>query len=175
MEQAAATRPEPDPHYERYLSELDDGSLFRYAERSHVGACIYIQRGTAWMKQLDRSTADLMVLMGRLCQRNRIYLDVATAVIGGCNPHAARGEWEGKLFADAWQVLQGEYDDVERRSGPESLRLSECRRPYTRGEKLVTLEALRSVCKQYSGVGWAADRAAHELGCRDLIRQLTGK
>jgi hypothetical protein len=164
-----------DPHYERYLTELDDGSLFRYAANSAAGSCQFVTRGTAWMKQDDRRSGDLMVLMGRLVQHNRVFLDVARAVVLGCNPHSARGEWEAELFRSAWNILQGEYDDVQSRSGPEPPRYSDVRRPYTRTEKLVVLVTLKSLTTNFIGIGWAAQRAAQELGCSGLLHDLIGK
>jgi hypothetical protein len=48
-------------------------------------------------------------------------------------------------------------------------------RPYTRAEKLVVIEVLMSVCDEYIGLGWCADRCAVELGVREQIRALTEK
>jgi len=183
-----------DPSYEEYLQELDDLTLFRYAERSHASRISL--RGRGWLKAPDRDTSELLEAMGKMIRSVRSLLDVALAVVKSCNPHASRAEWSAKLFESArlaltekyddveWSAklfesarlaLTEKYDDVERRSGPESVRLSDCVRPYTRSEKLIVLCVLDSLGENYTGLGWAAQRCADELGVTTLILDLTGR
>jgi hypothetical protein len=164
--------PDYDAAFERFLADLDSGQLFIYARNSHAGRTS--PRGRGWMKQLDERTADLMILMGRMARRHRALLDVSKAVLRGCNPHASRAEWCAALFENALGVLRGQYDDVERRSGPEVGRLSDYVRPYTRAEKLLVLEVLRSIADEFIGIGWAAKRAAEEMGIMQQICDLAG-
>ena len=162
-----------DPSYEEYLQELDDLTLFRYAERSHASRISL--RGRGWLKAPDRDTSELHEAMGKMIRSVRSLLDVALAVVKSCNPHASRAEWSAKLFESARLALTEKYDDVERRSGPESVRLSDCVRPYTRSEKLIVLCVLDSLGENYTGLGWAAQRCADELGVTTLILDLTGR
>lgn len=169
-----STGPDYDATYERYKWELDALELFRYAERGHRSSGSSM-RGTGWMKQIDQETGKLMVAMGRLVATRRTLLDVAMAVLRSVNPHSSRAEWEAKLFESAREALSHDYDDVERRSGPESVRQRDCVRPYSREEKLIVLETLASLCRSWIGVGWAAQRLADELNCSHTVETLTGK
>lgn len=148
-----------DARFQQYRGELEDLTLFRYAEQSHAG-----RRGSAWMKALDRETAEAVTAVGEMMQSHRTLLDVGLAIIRGMNPHASRAEWSAALFRNAADALRREYDDVERRSGPEVGRLKDYVRSYTLGEKLVVLETLFTIAGEFIGHGWAAQRLAAELG-----------
>jgi len=163
---ATNTATDLDPAYERFLGDLDSLRSFDYAERSQLGRGQYVTRGRGWMKQHDRASAGAIVVLGQMAQRHYALLDVALAVISAMNPHASIAEWNARLFSSAREVLRREYDDVEKRSGPEPFRHSECVRPYTRAEKLLVLETLRSLTDEWMGPGWAAQRAAQELGVK---------
>lgn len=66
-------------------------------------------------------------------------------------------------------MLLGKYDDVELRSGPDPGRYKP--RPYTRREKFIVLEVLRTFDDDsVPGLGWCAERYANsEAG---LMREL---
>lgn len=162
-----------DKIYAKYIEELDSLKLFEYAERSEAGRQ-HCARGRAWMKVPDRWTANLIVVMGRMVHHYPSLLDVALAVVRNVNPHSSVVEWQAKKFAAAREVLAGKYDDVERRSGPESFRYSDCVRQYTREEKLVVLEVLRSFTdSSVPGMGWCAQKLAEELRVTSKIEWLS--
>ncbi len=162
-----------DPAYERYLVDLDSLDLFRFAEKSQASRQGFA-RGTGWMKAPDADTGRLLALLGKLAMRLPL-MPVALAVARGCNPHASRAEWGAAIFIAAREALAAGFDDVERRSGPEAYRLSECRRPYTRREKLLTLETLRTLMDSHTGLGWCAERCAKDLDCLAELRAFTGE
>ena len=162
-----------DQAYDGYINNLDTLQLFVFARNSHAGRTSL--RGNGWLKQTDSQTPKLMIAMGNMSARCLTLLDVALGVVRSINPHSSRAEWNAKLYDSAMSVLSGKYDDVEKRSGPESYRLSECVRDYNRSEKLIVLAVLQSLCDDYIGVGWAMDRLAKDLGVREIIRSLTGK
>ncbi len=158
--------------YAHYLIDLDSLALFGFAERSQASRQGFT-RGTGWMKAPDADTARLIAVCGKLATRAPL-MPVALAVLRAVNPHASRAEWGAKLFAAAREALSVDYDDVERRSGPEAYRLSECRRPYTRREKLLTLELLATLMDSYTGIGWCAEKCALDLECLAELRSLGG-
>ncbi len=151
-----------DEAYTRFQLELDNLQLFVYAERSHAGRTSL--RGRGWLKQSDRNTAYTIEKLGRLAGLRSPLLQVVMAILRGMNPHASRAEWSAKLFQDARMALAQPFDDVERRSGPEDYRPSECVRPFTQAEKLAVLQTLHMCCDDWTGHGWCAERLGRELG-----------
>lgn len=149
--------------YARYVECLESGKAFQNHEQS-AASSTFMQRGTGWMKAADESTGALIVSLGKMAKAYRALMPVALAVIRNVNPHAARGEWEARLFASAREELAKGFDDVEKRSGPERYRFSECERPYTTKEKFVVLEVLAAHCRRgcVPGIGWCGQRFAGE-------------
>jgi hypothetical protein len=151
-----------DAAYQRWLDNLDSLEAFRLATRSAMsryGHC-------AGFRITDERNAKLLTTMGSLATRYRALVDVAYAVVKATNPYSSVKEWEAKLYEAAAAVLKHGYYDVDLHTGPEPCRRSDAERPYTRAEKLATLEALRSLCDNYIGPGWCAQQLAAELHIR---------
>ena len=126
------------------------------------------------MKVPDQWTAKLMVVCGKLAMQRRTLIPVTLEILAGINPHSSIAEWQGKKYELAGSALSKDYDDVERRSGPESVRLSDCVRPFTREEKLLVYAAL---CTLDDGcvpsLGWCGQRAAEELKMQHQVEFVT--
>lgn len=151
-----------DAIYDRWLRELDTCELFLFAQRGQASRANF-SRGRGWMKVPDSRTAKLMIAMGHMVERQRTLLEVGLAVVRAVNPHSSIAEWQSKNYETAREVLLGQYDDVELRSGPEGGRYR--LRPYTRQEKFLALQALHSLNDDsVPAPGWCASRFVEAEG-----------
>lgn len=147
---------------EDYRGSLDSLQLFRWAARSAAS-----RRGFR---------ANFRITDARVAQAARVLApfldsplaDPALAVLKGMSRYASNKDWEAKLFSNAEQALKEPFYDVDLHTGPEGCRPSAARRPFKTEEKLRLLEALRSLCDEYIGPGWAAQALAEELRIYDL-------
>ena len=149
-----------DQAYADWLDDVDTLKVFDYAIASHAGRGGFV----AGFKSRDEDAAKLIVMMGELAQDNPALLDVARAVIAKTNPHTSVREFAVQAFRAARDVLEGVYDDVTKRAGPEPFRYKDCLRPYRRHEKVAVLETLRLAIDNgcVPSLGWCVRRFYRE-------------
>jgi hypothetical protein len=153
-------RAKDDAIYADWLASVESLEAFENHRRSHASRGGHM----AGFKALDKDSATLIIEMGRLANHNRALLDVARHVIARSNPHASEREWAARAFEAAAEALAKDWDDVEKRSGPESYRHRDCVRPYRLDEKIDVLTTLGLITNKTSvvGLGWCASRFYRE-------------
>lgn len=147
--------------YARFRDSVDKLRAFPYATNDHQETPA-AQHRARLLIDADR-VANAIVVLGELARRQPRLLPVSLTIVRLMNHQAAAGAWRAALFSAAEGELRKPYFDVARYHGPEACRYFDCESPYSLSEKLIVLETLRSLCDDWRGPHWTAQRLAVEL------------
>lgn len=115
-----------------------------------------------------RDWAHAMGTLAKMAEQSDRLAQVAAAIIGKVNLYGDRAQACAAMYEQAGAAMSKRYDDVIGRAGPEAGRHSEHQHEWTLYDRVAVhywLElATRGMTDSASGVGWALQAVADEVG-----------